>query len=122
MQFFFSDFIKTNMDRGLMTGAAFIDLWKALKTVDHVRHLSKLPSYGIENEEFSWFESYLFGRTQIVSYDGALSESQAITTGIPITLLINNIDENLSQCEMTLNAVDSVLYIAGKNVMLSKES
>ena len=85
---FFSDFIRTNMDRGLMTGAVFIDLWKALKTVDRVGHLSKLPSYGIENEEFSWFESYLFGRTQIVSYDGALSESQAITTGIPIGSIV----------------------------------
>ena len=29
---FFSDFIRTNMDRGLMTGAVFIDLQKAFDT------------------------------------------------------------------------------------------
>ena len=80
---FFSDFIRTNMDRGLMTGAVFIDLRKAFDTVDHERLLSKLLNYGIKNKELCWFESYLFGRTQIVSYDGALSESQAISCGVP---------------------------------------
>ena len=44
---FFSDFIRTNMDKGLMTGAVFIDLRKAFDTVDHARLLSKLPIYGI---------------------------------------------------------------------------
>jgi len=120
---FFSDFIRTNMDKGLMTGAVFIDLRKAFDTVDHVRLLSKLPIYGIKSKELCWFESYLFGRKQIVSYDGALSEIQTISCGVPqgsilgpllFTLLINDIDENLRQCEMTLYADDSVLYVVGK--------
>eukprot|EP00795_Rhopilema_esculentum_P017922 gene17922-biopygen753 len=127
---FFSDFIRTNMDRGLMTGAVFIDLRKAFDTVDHERLLSKLLHYGIKNKELCWFESYLFGRTQIVSYDGALSENQAISCGVPqgsilgpllFTLLINDIDENLSQCEMTLYADDSVLYVAGKKCDIIEE-
>ena len=91
--------------------------------MDHARLLSKLPIYGIKNKELHWFESYLFGRKQTVSYDGALSEIQAISCGVPqgsilgpllFTLLINDIDQNLRQCEMTLYADDSVLYVADK--------
>ena len=52
---FFSDFIRTNMDKGLMTGAVFIDLRKAFDTVDHARLLSKLPIYGMKNKELYWF-------------------------------------------------------------------
>ena len=96
-----------------MTGAVFIDLRKAFDTVDHARLLSKLPIYGIKNKELCWFESYLFGRKQIVSYDGALSEIQAISCGVPqgsmlgpllFTLIINDIDKDLRQCEMNLYA------------------
>ena len=101
---FFSVFIRTNMDKDLMTGAVFIDLQKAFDTVDHARLLSKLSIYGIKNKELSWFESYLFGRKQIVSYDGALSGIRAISCGVPqgsilgpllFTILMNDIDKNL---------------------------
>ena len=127
---FFSDFIRTIMDKGLMTGAVFIDLRKAFDTVDHARLLSKLPICRIKNKEVSWFESYLFGRKQIVSYDRALSEIQAISCGVlqgsilgPLlfTILTNDIDKNLRQCEMTLYADDSVLYVGGKTCDVIEE-
>ena len=57
---FFADFTRTNMDKGLMTGAVSIDLRKAYDTVGHARLLFKLPVYGMNNKELSWFESYLF--------------------------------------------------------------
>ena len=126
----FTDFIRTNMDKGLMTGAVFIDLRKAFDTVDHARLLSELPIYGIKSKELCWFENYLFGRKQFVSYDGVLSEIQAISCGVPqgsilgpllFMLLINDIDENLRQCEMTLYADDSVLYVGGKTCDIIEE-
>ena len=127
----FSDFIKTNKDKGLMTGAVFIDLRQAFDTVDHARLLPKLPIYGIKNKKLCWFESYLFERKQIVSYDGALSESQAISYGVPqgfflgpllFTLLMNDIDKNLRECEMTLHADDSVLHVGGKSCDVIEEN
>ena len=45
----FSDSIRQNMDKGLMTGAIYIGLRKAFDTVNHVRLLSKLSIYGIKN-------------------------------------------------------------------------
>ena len=61
-----------------MTGAVFIDLQKDYDTGDHSRVLSKLQIYGIENKELCWFESYLFGKKHVVSYDRALSDIQAL--------------------------------------------
>jgi len=93
--------------------------------------LSKLQVYGIKNKDLSWFESYLFGRKQIVSYDGALSEIQAISCGVSqgsifglllFTLLINDIDTNLRICEKTLYADDSVLYISHKKCQEIEQS
>ncbi len=44
-----------NIDRGLVTGVVFIDLHKALDTVDVDVLLAKLPSFGITGIEHQWF-------------------------------------------------------------------
>ena len=58
-----------------------------------------------------------------MSYDGALSETQALSCKVPqgsilgpllFMLLINDIDVNLRTCEMTLYVDDCVLYVSGK--------
>ena len=46
----FSDPIKKNMDKSLVTGAVFIDLSKAFNTLDHARLLSKLSIYGMKDK------------------------------------------------------------------------
>ena len=120
----FSDFIRQGMDRGLLTGAVFVDLSKAYDTVDHSRVLSKLPLYGINREELQWFESYLFDRKQFVQFDGAKSETQSVSCGVPqgsilgpplFILLINDIDLHLKHCEIILYADDAVIYCADKS-------
>lgn len=78
-----TDSIRQNIDKGLMTGAVFLDLRKAFDTVDHSRIISKLPLYGIRDKELAWLESYLFGRKQFVQYDGYRSETQYIPCGVP---------------------------------------
>jgi hypothetical protein len=69
----FSDSIRQNMDKVLMTGAIFINLRKAFDTVDHARLLLKLTIYSIRNEELMWFEDYLFNRTQFVAFERVLN-------------------------------------------------
>ena len=117
------DSIRQNMDRGLMTGAVFLDLRKAFDTVDHSRIISKLPLYGIRDKELAWLESYLFDRKQFVQYDGHRSETQHIPCGVPqgsilgpllFIILINDMGTVLKQCEHILYADDTVLYTSGK--------
>ena len=106
-----------------MTGAVFIDLSKAFDTLDHVRLLSKLSIYGINDRDLYWFSSYLFERKQFVIYNGQNSEMQPITCGVPqgsilgllmLTMLLNNIDTNLKLCDMILYADDIVMFHAGR--------
>ena len=54
------------MEQGLLL-ALFIVLRKAFDSVDHNLLINKLESYGLENTELNWFESYLSDRKQGVS-------------------------------------------------------
>lgn len=117
------DDIRTGMDRGMATGAVFLDLRKAFDTVHHSCLLEKLPVYGIEGYELLWFQDYLFNRTQVVRFDGVLSEAKHITHGVPqgsilgpllFTIMINDLDQVLKQTKILLYADDTVIYCSGK--------
>ena len=45
----FSDYIRSGIDIGLLTGAVFIDLRKAFDSVDHEIPIRKLESYGLKD-------------------------------------------------------------------------
>jgi hypothetical protein len=62
----FVDNIRKEVDSGNMVGAVFIDLSKLFDTLGHSTLLAKLPAYGIDGNELSWFTDYLFGRQQYV--------------------------------------------------------
>ncbi|CAB4015589.1 Hypothetical predicted protein, partial [Paramuricea clavata] len=53
----FTDIILANMDKGLVTGAVFLDLAKAFDSVDHSLLLEKLASSGLSNDSVNWFKS-----------------------------------------------------------------
>ena len=62
----------------------FLDLKKAIDTVDHENLLSKLSHFGIYGNAYQWFRSYLENRTQICSINGALSNICPVTDcGVP---------------------------------------
>ena len=65
------DFIRNNNSKGLYTGMVLLDLQKAFDTVDHNILCQKLEVMGVEVQ---WFLSYLGGRSQVVGYDGVLSD------------------------------------------------
>ena len=68
------DDIRKNIDNGLLTGVIYLDLSKAFDTVSDSYLLSKLPFYGINGNEFTWFKNYLFNWKQHIFYDGHLSK------------------------------------------------
>lgn len=52
------------MDNGKFSCGVFIDLKKALDTVNHEILLAKLETYGVRGVINSWFRSYLTDRKQ----------------------------------------------------------
>ena len=68
-----------NIDFGKINAVTFVDLKKALDTVDHNILLSKLYLYGISGNLLKWLLSYLENRTRQCSVGGSLSDSRVLT-------------------------------------------
>ena len=123
-----TDFLLHNLDSGLITGAIFLDLKKAFDIISHKILLSKMPYYVIKTTELQWFSSYLCNRQQCVSFQGAQSGFEYVTSGVPqgsilgpllFCLSINDMC-NLpfeNQTKISLYADDTALFCKGKNIL-----
>jgi len=60
-----------------------LDISGAFDTVWHKRLLKKCESYGLTGSLLRWLESYLSGRSQVVSVDGAVSSPEPLCAGVP---------------------------------------
>ena len=61
----------------------YLDYSKAFDRVPHVRLLSKLKSYGINDKLLEWIRSFLSDRRQTVKLGGAKSTYKNVTSGVP---------------------------------------
>ena len=59
-----TDKVTTAFENKQSTLGIFLDLSKALNTIDNKILLNKLYHYGVRGISFSWFKSYLTDRTQ----------------------------------------------------------
>ena len=114
-----------NIDKGLLTGLIFLDLSKALDTLDHSIMLDKLTSPGMNRSAVQWFRSYLAVRTQSVCTNGVVSEPQPISFGVPqgsvlgpllFIVYINDLPLAVQGCSVELYADDTLVYFASKSV------
>ena len=119
------DHIRENIDKGKLTGALYMDFRKAFDTVNHACLISKLPYYGIHDNELKWLSDYLFNRRQTVYVDGTYSEFKHITHGVPqgsiigpllFVILVNDLHLKLHKCDLLMYADDTVLYYSDKNM------
>ena len=114
-----------NIDRGCVNAVVFLDLKKAFDTVDHDILLSKLNAYGIRGVVHNWFKSYLKDRLQKCFVNGYLSESRALTCGVPqgtilepllFLLYINDLPNCLSHSQPRMFADDTHLTLADNDI------
>ena len=118
------DDIRRSVDKGQQLGALFVYLSKAFDTISHSKLLTKLPSYGIDSKELTWFEDYLFNRSAQVSYNDVLSEAQQLNSGVPqgsilgpllFVLFFNEITDVI-ETNIVKYADDTVIFRADKEV------
>ena len=77
------DHLTKQMDQMKIPINIYIDLSKAFDTIDHTILLFKLSYYGIHGKEYNLFQSYLVDRCQYVEYNGSISATLPISTGVP---------------------------------------
>ena len=102
------------------TDVILLDFSKAFDKVQHLRLLSKIRYYGIQNNLNRWISSFLEGRNQQVLLDGSSSTSSPVESGVPqgsvlgpllFLLYINDLPKYISpESVARLFADDCVLY------------
>ena len=106
------------MDHHQQLDLVLLDFCKAFDTVPHCRLLSKLSSYGIQNQTYRWTTSWLTNRKQRVTVDGVASKWVPVKSGVPqgtvlgplmFLIYINDIGENVFST-LKLFADDCILY------------
>ena len=72
-----------NLDNSLNTCSIFLDLAKAFDSVSHDILLHKLHKYGIRDNAFDFFQSYLSCRYQFTKVNGTFSSLISVKFGVP---------------------------------------
>ena len=120
---FLHDKISKAIDKKEYFLGLFLDLSKAFDTVNYEILFSKLEHYGIRGNSLSWFKSYLHDRKQYVEFNGAKSELELITCGVPqgsvlgpllFLLYINDLPNVLTHLQTIMFADDTNLFINHK--------
>ena len=118
------DKLTKSLENGDHVVGVYLDFSKAFDTVNHRILLKKLEHYGIRGPALLWFESYLSGRKQFVTYDNVSSSHSYITCGVPqgsilgpllFLIYINDLNYVCKDAMSIFFADDSNLFINGKD-------
>lgn len=116
---------KEQFDKGIIIGAAFLDLKRAFETIDRGRLIQKLEGYGIKGVALSWLIDYLRNRKQVTKVNGETSSEITNENGVPqgstlgpllFLIYINDIISAVKICQLHLFADDALLYFCSKDL------
>ena len=71
------------LDKKESLDAVYLDFQKTFNAVPHQRLLTKLKAYGVHGSVHAWINSFLSQRKQRVVVNGAYSQWNDVTSGIP---------------------------------------
>ena len=96
------------INEGKIVGCVLVDFCKAFDLVDHHILLKKLKCYKCNNSCLSWFESYLYQRTQRATLNSKLSGPSEVIYGVPplerqLQSSLNSLQKWCRQNGMVLN-------------------
>ena len=103
--------ISNLLNKGNAYDVILLDFARAFDKVPHNIVLQKLTRIVIAEQPLEWISNFLFARSQVVSYNGALSEATSVSSdviqGLAIGLLlfvafINDLPSLVSNCDLTL--------------------
>lgn len=77
------DFATTNLSNKTPTDIVFLDFSKAFDKVSHRRLLTKLHTYGVRGQIYSWIAAFLSNRKQRVVLADAESQWVDVLSGVP---------------------------------------
>ena len=116
----FTDFVSKCFDRKSQTHVIYTDFRRAFDSVPHELLLLKLRSqFGIENNMFYWFQSYLADRLQRVVINGKQSDWYEVSSGVPqgsilgptlFLMYINDIFSCINHSHLLLFADDCKIF------------
>jgi len=115
------DQISEAIDKNMFTLGVFIDLSKALDTIDH--KIEKLAAYGIRGAAYDWICSYLSCRKQYVQTASSKSDLSTIACGVsqglgPLLFLlcINDLVNVSGLTNVIMFADDTNLFFVGDDL------
>ena len=112
------DRISNSLDNRKLPISIFLDLSKALDTLDYEILLYKLYHYGIRNSTFNWFRSYSTNGTQYIEIDAIKLNFPPLFTGVPqgsiwgpllFIIYMNDINKVSSKFDFILYADDTTM-------------
>ncbi|CDQ96769.1 unnamed protein product, partial [Oncorhynchus mykiss] len=108
-----------------LSSTVFIDLAKAVDSVNHHILIGRLDSLGFSNDCLAWFTNYFSDRVQCVKSEGLLSGPLAVSMGVPqgsilgptlFSVYINEVALAAGESLIHIYADDTILYTSGPSL------
>ena len=122
---------KNTLDKGGFVSAIFMDLSKTFDTMDHDLFISKLGTYGFQEDALVFMKCYFPNRQQCVRVNSNFSMWEEIISGVPqgsilgpllLNIFLNDLFLFVENSNLSNYADDNTLYSSGNYLEKVKQT